>query len=77
MPIAPSRLSRRGPLGRRLHVRGQRARDRRRRAGQEDDQLAADVQPGEIVVMGFGDRQPVSGEDESGLERRRRARPAS
>ncbi len=68
-------LEERGPFGGRLHVRGQRARDRRRRTGEEDHQLAADVQPGEVVDARFGDRQAIAGEDHLGLERRRRLDP--
>ena len=77
MPMAPSRSSSAARSAGRLHVRGQRARDRRRCAVQEDHQLAADVQPGEVVVMRLGDRQAMPGEDQPGLERRRPARPAS
>ncbi len=60
----PEALEQRGTLGGRLHVRGQRAWDRRRRTGQDHHQLAADVQTGEVVVMGLGDLKPISGEDE-------------
>ena len=70
-------LEQRGPLGGRLHVRGQRARDRRRCTIQEDHQLAADVESCEVVVMGLGDRQAMAGEDQGGLELAGPARPAS
>ena len=62
----------RGPLGRRLHVRGQRPGNRRRCAGEVHHQLAADVQAGEVVVIDLGNRQAVTGEHQLGLDRRGR-----
>ena len=72
VPMAPCALQERGPLGRRLHVRGQRSGNRRRCPGEIHHQLAADVQAGEVVVMGLGDRQAITGEHQLGLDRRGR-----
>ena len=63
------------PLAARLHVRGQRARDRRGAAARIDDQLASDVEAREVVIVGLGDRQAVAGEDQLGLDRRGRLDP--
>ena len=56
------------PLGRGLHVRGERPGDFCWCAGEEHDQLAADVEAGEVIVVCLRNREAVACEDEIGFE---------
>ena len=75
VPMAPCRFNTAARSAARLHVRGQRPGDRWRRAGEINDQFASNVQAREVIVIGLGNRQSVTGEHQLGLDSRGRIDP--
>jgi hypothetical protein len=59
-----SLLQEAGAFGRIAVVRAQVARNRRRAAGERDDDLALEILTGEIVELHFGHGQAIPGEHE-------------